>query len=99
VTHQLFQPSSVLTFDTVLMDSQRLLKCVSDHHVTSLCILLEGVQECDSAGLALLIEAKRLCQRFHKCLTFEGMPVSIAALAEFCGVDQMLRNEWVEKVC
>ena len=87
---QSFKPAHELTFATVLKDSRRLLKLVRDHKTTAILLELGEVRECDSAGLALLIEAKRLCQQFNKQLTLEGMPPSIAALAEFCGVEKML---------
>ncbi len=92
MSEQPFKPANELTFDTVLLDSQRLLKLVRDDKATSIRLNLGEVQECDSAGLALLIEAKRLCKQFNKKLTLVGMPKSIAALAEFCGVEKMLEN-------
>ena len=87
---QLFKPSCELTFETVQLDSERLLKLLRDDKTSSICFDMHEVQQCDSAGLALLIEAKRLCQQHDKLLTIEGMPKTIAALAEFCGVEAML---------
>ena len=92
MSEQLFKPAHELTFETVLLDSQRLLKLVRDDKTTSIRLALTEVDVCDSAGLALLIEAKRLCKQFNKTLVLEGMPNSIAALAEFCGVEKMLDN-------
>jgi phospholipid transport system transporter-binding protein len=51
---------------------------------------LSNVVQCDSAGLALLIEAKRLCLKHHKILILEGMPKVISAWAKFCGVEAIL---------
>ncbi len=90
MSEQLFKPSCELTFDTVQKDSQRLLKLFRDNNTTSLHLDLSEVVQCDSAGLALLIEAKRLCKHYNKPLTIEGLPKAISALAEFCGVDAML---------
>jgi phospholipid transport system transporter-binding protein len=86
----LFKPSRELTFDTVQLDSEHLLALFQDHKTTSVCLDLCDVVQCDSAGLALLIEAKRLGKKYDKILTIEGMPKAISALAEFCGVDVML---------
>ena len=90
MSEQLVKPSCELTFDTVQLDSQRLLKLVQDTKTTSLRLDLHDVVQCDSAGLALLIEAKRLCQQYNKLLIIDGMPKAISALAEFCGVEAIL---------
>ena len=87
---QLFIPSSLLTFDTVQSDSKRLMTLLHDNKTTTVRFDLCDVKQCDSAGLALLIETKRLCNQYHKTLVIEGMPKAISALAEFCGVDAML---------
>ena len=92
MSQQLFKPSAELTFDTVQKDSQRLIALLQDNQTTSLRLDLCEVVQCDSAGLALLIEAKRLCKRYGKTLIIEGLPKSIAALAEFCGVEAMLEQ-------
>ena len=86
----LFKPSCELTFDTVELDSERLLALFRDNKTTSVCLDLCDVVQCDSAGLALLIDAKRLSKKYDKILTIEGMPKAISALAEFCGVEAML---------
>ena len=91
MSEQLFKPSSELTFDTVQSDSTRLMALLQDNKTTKLRFDLCGVTQCDSAGLALLIDAKRLCAQYHKSLVIEGMPKAISALAEFCGVDAMLK--------
>ncbi len=65
---------------------QRLLATSKD----GLCLDLSDVQQCDSAGLALLIEAKRICNQCQLTFTIEGMSANIYALAEFCGVKQIL---------
>ncbi|MCX7117147.1 MAG: STAS domain-containing protein [Legionellales bacterium] len=87
---QLFQPSNQLTFDTVKQDGQRLQKLLTLSKTSVIRMDLSQVSLCDSAGLALLIEVKRLCQRGEKILIIEGMPKVISALAEFCGVDALL---------
>lgn len=82
--------ASELTFSTVQQESQRFLKLVRDSKITALCLDLSEVHECDSAGLALLIEAKRLCKQYNKVLTIEKMPKMISTLATFCGVEGIL---------
>lgn len=90
MSEQLFRPSSELTFGTVQADSKRLRTLLRDEKATQVRLDLRDVIHCDSAGLALLIEAKRLSKQYHKALVIEGMPKVISALAEFCGVEAML---------
>ena len=92
MSERLFNPSDQLTFDTVQKDSQRLIILLQDSQTTSLRLDLHDVVQCDSAGLALLIETKRLCNRYRKALIIEGLPKAIAGLAEFCGVETMLEH-------
>ena len=92
VSEHVFKPSQALTFDTVQLDGNRLLKLLRDDKATTIRLDLGDVLQCDSAGLALLIEAKRLCKQYHKILTIEGMPKAVSALAEFCGVEAMLEQ-------
>ncbi len=87
---QVFEPSVSLTFAKVESDRKRLFKCVQASDVTRLRLNLSQVKHCDSAGLALLIEAKRLCKHYNKSFEIEGMPKVIHELAEFCGVDTIL---------
>ncbi|WED43904.1 STAS domain-containing protein [Legionella cardiaca] len=87
-----FKPSQEMTFTTVQSDCERLVKYfreVASNHVT---LDLSEVTHCDSAGLALLIEAKRLSASRKKTCKIEGMPKAIHALAEFCGVDAILNK-------
>ena len=91
-SEKVFKPSSELTFDTVQPDSKRLLKLCLDNKTTKICLDLSEVTHCDSAGLALLIEAKRLCKQYGKSLIIEKMPKIVSALAEFCGVEAMLER-------
>lgn len=88
-----FKPSHALTFDTVHSDGQSLLTLLRDSEIQAIRLDLADVAHCDSAGLAWLIEAKRLCKQYEKALTIAGMPKAISALAEFCGVEAMLEQE------
>ena len=60
---------------------------------TTLVLNLEHVTHCDSAGLALLIQARRLCQEKQSVLRIEGMSQAILDLATFCDVDKLLIGE------
>lgn len=87
---QLFVPKEVLTFETVQADSLRFTLWLQKNKFKNVRLDLSNVVQCDSAGLAMLIEAKRLCLIHHKRLTIEGMPKVISAWAKFCGVEAML---------
>lgn len=87
---QPFKPSSEMTFSTVQTDCERLYKYCRENEEAILKIDLREVVHCDSAGLALLIEAKRLCREKNKICKMEGMPKIIQVLAEFCGVNGIL---------
>ncbi len=90
MSESIFKPSRELTFDTVQSDSQRLLKLLKHRDTSEIHLDLSDVVLCDSAGLALLIDAKKLCKQHKKELTIKGMTPDISALAEFCGVKGML---------
>jgi phospholipid transport system transporter-binding protein len=90
VTDYTFKPASVLTFETVKTDSLRLNKLLSRKEVTELRINLSEVTHCDSTGLALLIEAKRLCNQRKIGFSLENISDSLLGLAKFCGVDTVL---------
>jgi phospholipid transport system transporter-binding protein len=90
VKEPVFEPSARLTFYTVEANRKRLLKYLQTTESGHLRLDLSQVSQCDSAGLALLIEAKRLCKRFNKSFGIKGMPEAIHDLAKFCGVDTIL---------
>ncbi len=85
-----FSPSTNLTFDTVESDRIRIFQSLLSSETVGLCLDLSCVTHCDSAGLALLIETKRLCRHYDKAFKIEGMPKAIYALAKFCGVEAIL---------
>lgn len=85
-----FKPSQRLTFATVQADCDRLVKYCRESKTAFLCLDLSEVTHCDSAGLALLIEAKRISKALNKTCNIEGIPKAIRALAEFCAVDAIL---------
>jgi len=88
-----FLPSNVLTFDTVSSDLTRFSAHVKKYAKTTLVLDMEHVTHCDSAGLALLIQARRLCQQQQSELCIQGMSQTILDLATFCGVEQLFIGE------
>jgi len=88
-----FQPSPEMTFLTVKADRKRLLEYCKSLKALTLTLRLDAVVHCDSAGLAFLIEAKRLARQHKKSCKIEGMPQSVEALAQFCGVEKILLSD------
>ncbi|MCX7115748.1 MAG: STAS domain-containing protein [Gammaproteobacteria bacterium] len=88
-----FMLSPHMTFETVMSDRGRLIEFLSvlnDDH----CVFdLSDVLECDSAGLAFLIEAKKISlNRKIKC-HFEGLSDNILSFIRFFGVEEILEGE------
>ena len=93
-TPDAFKPARTLTFETAQTDLVRLRLYVKNNKSSSLYFDLGGITHCDSAGLALLIEAKRLAKQCEKKLMIMSMPDKVQQLAEFCGVlALLLENE------
>ncbi|MGW4562671.1 STAS domain-containing protein [Streptomyces sp. NPDC004561] len=57
------------------------------------CIVLDlsGVQFCDSAGLNVLLAARRHAERVGATLVFACLPSFLRQLLQMTGVDQVLR--------
>lgn len=92
MTTPAFIPSSYMIFTTAEKDRRSLLEYCRNLGKADLRIDLSNVSHCDSAGLAFLIEAKRLARENKKSCQIEGMTKGIQALAEFCGVDKILMS-------
>lgn len=88
-----FKPSREMTFTTVQKDCARLLKFYRNNKQSVMVVDLSEVKQCDSAGLALLIEAKRLAKQKKRACKIIGMPKEVQALAQFCGVETILNCE------
>lgn len=90
-----FKPGSHLIFATAQQDNARLTDYVL--HAANCQIDLSDVIHCDSAGLALLIGAKRLAVQKGKILQIVKIPKVVEALARFCGVETILKEEktWI----
>lgn len=84
-----FIPSEEMTFNTVPNDRLRLKRYLTQER-QALCLDLNHVIKCDSAGLAFLIEAKRLSVNFNRSFKLLNIPRTVQNLAEFCGVNTLL---------
>ena len=85
-----FKPQAELTFQSVVAEREKLYALVKNTNGQQLNLDLSAVTVCDSAGLALLLEARKLCDRLKKKFQVIGMSESTRALAEFCGVKTIL---------
>ncbi|KTD30823.1 putative anti-sigma-B factor antagonist (Anti-anti-sigma-B factor) [Legionella moravica] len=87
-----FKPGSELTFKSVVSVRAKLFKALMDDAATTFCLDLSDVRHCDSAGLALLIEARKLCMHRNKMFEVIGISPETQSLAEFCGVKSILES-------
>ncbi|RUR08962.1 lipid asymmetry maintenance protein MlaB [Legionella sp. km772] len=85
-----FKPGHELTFHSVITVRNQLIKFLKADNNAIFCLDLTEVNQCDSAGLALLIEAKKLCKQYNKQFEVVGISAKTLSLAEFCGVNQIL---------
>lgn len=83
-----FELSGAMSFETaaqILRESDRLF---SGH--SSLSIDFAGVNDADSAGLALLLEWRSRAQRDGTEVQYSGLPQSILSIARTTEVDHLL---------
>ena len=85
-----FKPVDTLTFATVAADRLRLIALLDASPSSTLHCDLSEVQACDSAGLALLIDMRRLCRRRGMHLVIDHIPEDVRALATLYGVELVL---------
>ncbi|QEY51899.1 STAS domain-containing protein [Legionella longbeachae] len=86
-----FKPDVDLTFKSVVEVRAKLYQALMDDKTNLFTLDLSSVKHCDSAGLALLIEARKLCKKSNKAFEVIGMPAETQSLAEFCGVKSILQ--------
>ena len=86
MTNITFKPSTMMTFATAKNDWERFLTYTIDHPGKIVNFELKEITHCDSAGLALLIAAFRLCKQNNKLICLENVPQDLYALTDFCGV-------------
>lgn len=87
-----FKPGIELTFKSVVAIRARLYQALIEDTSGSFGLDLSNVRHCDSAGLALLIEVRKLCKKNKKIFEIIGMPSETQSLAEFCGVKGILET-------
>ena len=85
-----FKPGTELTFNSVVAIRNKLFKLLKTDSNEIFCLDLTEVIHCDSAGLALLIEAKKLCKQHNKNFKVVGISTKTQSLAAFCGVNDIL---------
>lgn len=87
-----FKPGTELSFKSVVSIRAKLYKTLLEDASDTFCIDLSAVTHCDSAGLALLIEAKKLCTQRNKMFKVIGISPQTESLLEFCGVRGILET-------
>lgn len=88
-----FKLPASLTFDTVTVHRSRFKELLEAEQSLSIRCDLSEVHTCDSAGLAFLIDARRLCRHQNTQLVIENASVDILALAKLYGLEKILENE------
>lgn len=89
MTAQAFGLIESLTFATIEHERARFLAYCSNNQ-GELVVDLGKTTRCDSAGLAFLIEVKRLGTVQGRLSQIINMPQEIRALAEFYGINNLL---------
>ena len=84
-----FAPAELLTFGTVSSELNRFSSVLKAHPDASFEFDLSQVIQCDTAGLAFLIEVKRLCTLKKNGFIVKEMPHMMVDLATFCGVNNL----------
>lgn len=87
-----FKPGPELTFESVVAVRAKLHQAISMEKNEVFYLDLSEVLHCDSAGLALLIEAKKICVHNNKLFQVIGVPSKTQSLAEFCGVSSIIET-------
>lgn len=85
-----FKPGAELTFRSAVDVRAQLYKALMDNTNEHFSLDLSDVSHCDSAGMALLIEARKLCKKNNKTFEIIGMSSETRSLADFCGVKNIL---------
>lgn len=88
-----FKPFQTLSFTTVTAQRSQFEMLLTSQPVKSIYCDLADVTICDSAGLAFLIDAKRLCQKYQTNLVIEHASVDMLALAKLYGIEKIFDNE------
>ena len=88
-----FLPSPHMTFETVMSDKGRWIEFLTTLNENTCVFDVSHVVECDSAGLAFLIESKKMSlNRKIKC-HYAGLSDKILSFIWFFGVEAILEGE------
>ena len=87
-----FKPAVDFTFKSVVALRAQLYQALMKDESLRFGLDLSEVKHCDSAGLALLIEIRKLCKKNNKVFEIIGMSAKTRSLAEFCGVKDILET-------
>ena len=90
MTVNVFKPGSLIIFNTAQEERSRFLAYCQDAQDAEVVVDLGNVEQCDSAGLAFLIEVKRIAQECGRIVKIINMPEETRALAEFYGISNLL---------
>ena len=88
-----YKMPEAIIFETANSVLKNLKRDLSLINTDEWVIDLHDVKQCDSAGLALLIEAKRMASVKNKLLKIVGGSQRLVALAKFCGVEVVLNDQ------
>lgn len=87
-----FKPKSEINFFTAAEERERFIRYCQEYTNNILKIDLNEVSHCDSAGLALLIEIKQISKKYNKVCQIQNIPTIVQTIAEFCGIDSILKT-------
>ena len=88
-----FKPAQSLTFATVSEQNAQFICLLQSSANHDIHCDLGDVAHFDSAGLAFLIGAKRLCSKTKGRFVIENASRDILALAKLYGIEKILDNE------
>jgi ABC-type transporter Mla MlaB component len=86
----LFRFTEKMVFTTVDAETKRLTTFIHQLNSPTLLLDVSAIIRCDSAGMALLIESKRLAQKYKKKCQIIGMTSRLEELAQFYGLVPVL---------
>lgn len=87
-----YKLSKNLTFNTVENERNKLIAFIENKEHDRICLDLGELSICDSAGLALIFDIKKLCHRLGKHLHIQAIPEDAQNLAAFYDVQDLLKN-------
>lgn len=93
MTNLTYKLAGDLTLDTIQSERDRLLSQIANYTAEDILLDLSQVKACDSSGIALLIEIKKICLKYNKKLKFFDIPDNVLSLVEFFGVNRIIIND------